>query len=507
MKKYYLIIDQGTTSSRSIIYDKEFNLIDKVSIMLTQSYPKKDWVEHDPIEIWNSQKSTMQQVLIKNNISIDEIISIGISNQRETVVAWDKDTGLPIYNAIVWQDSRTSDYCKIIDKKYHDLIKEKTGLCVNAYFSASKIKWILDNVPKAKELLKHNKLMVGTVDSWLLYKLTEHQCFKTDHTNASRTMLFNIDKLCWDDELLDIFKIPKNILADVYPSSNLYAYMNNSVISSQSKNKTPICAIAGDQQASLFGQQCFSKGDTKSTFGTGCFIIMNTDNLRINSKHNLLTTISCSISNDVQYALEGSVFNAGTVIEWLSNDLKVLYNPQEADWYSELALTNNQKDLFFVPAFTGLGAPYWDPNARGMIIGIERSTRREHIIKAAIEGIAFQVNDVINSMLSEHENLKLNTLKVDGGLSQCDFLNQFLASLLHMDVYKTKNHESSSLGIAYLCAINLKLINKEKMKKQEIITFKPIYEKELVDGMYSNWIKAVNKTLNWKETNEKETES
>ena len=498
-KKYYLVLDQGTTSCRTIIYDKNFTLIAKSSILLTQSFPKIGWVEHDPIEIWNSQRSTIQQVLLKANINIDEIISIGISNQRETIVAWDKKTGLPIYNAIVWQDSRTYDRCQEY-KQHTDLIAQKTGLIINPYFSATKIQWILENVPKAKSLLEKNQLLVGTIDSWLLYKLTENKIHATDFTNASRTMLFNIDKLCWDEELLSLFKIPSSILPTPHHSAHFFGEINNKIIDPTSQSKTPILAMSGDQQASLFGQQCFKLGDIKATFGTGCFIIMNTDVNKISSKNKLLTTIACSIENmPIQYALEGSVFNAGTVIEWLSNDLKVLYNPQEATWYSELALTSEQKDLYFVPAFTGLGAPYWDVNARGMIIGIERNTRREHIIKAALEGIGYQVRDVIQSMLSENKKLIINNLKIDGGLSQAEYLCKFLANILQNKVQKTINPESSSLGIAYLSAIANNDYTLKQLQQLDSDVYIPSITIEESDKLYKGWKKAISKCLNWKE--------
>lgn len=497
-KKYYLVLDQGTTSCRSIIFDKEFNQIAKSSILLTQSFPKEHWVEHDPIEIWNSQKSTIQQVLVKSNISIDEIISIGISNQRETIVAWDKKTGNPIYNAIVWQDARTNNICLELEK-YKEMIANKTGLVISPYFSASKIQWILNNVPKAKKLLENDNLLFGTIDSWLLFKMTHGAIHATDYTNASRTMLFNIDTFKWDDELLELFGIDKKCLPSVYPSSHIFGYLDNKIIDPLANDKTPISGMAGDQQASLFGQECFNMGDIKATFGTGCFIIMNTDKFRIHSKNKLLTTIACSLDNEpVQYALEGSVFNAGTVIDWLSNDLKVLYNPQEATWYSELALTHEQKDLYFVPAFTGLGAPYWDVNARGMIIGIERSTKREHIIKAALEGIIYQLRDVVESMLSEQNDLKINQLKIDGGLSQSEYLCQFLADILNTNIKKTMNPESSSLGIAYLSAIGSKSVTKQEIKEKIANLYTPKMDVFEADELYKGWHKALSRCLGWK---------
>lgn len=498
-KKYFLVLDQGTTSCRSIIYDKNFHLIDKSSIMLTQSFPKTGWIEHDPIEIWNSQRSTIQQVLIKTGISIDEIITIGIANQRETIVAWDAQTGSPIYNAIVWQDSRTSKQCNKLGNKYQKMIQEKTGLIISPYFSASKMEWILKNVPKAKTLLKQNRLRFGTIDCWLLFKLSQHQIFATDYTNASRTMLFNIDKLVWDEQLLALFKIKPECLPEVHPSAYHYWDLDNKLIDPSAKSTTPICALAGDQQASLFGQQCFTSGDLKATFGTGCFIIMNTDKQRIKSKNRLLTTIACGWDNNIQYAIEGSVFNAGTVVEWLSNDLKVLYNPQEATWYSELALTTQQDDLYFVPAFSGLGAPYWDVNARGLIIGIERSTRREHIIKAALEGIDYQVKDVISSMLNEDKSLTLNHLRIDGGLSQSSYLCEFLANILQTPVLKSQNAESSSLGVAYLAAIGNRLISPHELKQPECHQYQPTIDEQKAKKLYFGWKRALNKSLKWKQ--------
>ncbi|GAA5414522.1 glycerol kinase GlpK [Ureaplasma ceti] len=498
-KKYYLVIDQGTTSCRSIIFDLNFQQVAKSSILLTQSFPKEHWVEHDPIEIWNSQKSTIQQVLIKSNISIDEIISIGISNQRETIVAWDKNTGNPIYNAIVWQDSRTNDMCLELEE-HKDMIAQKTGLVISPYFSASKIKWILDNVPKAKKLLEKNQLLFGTIDTWLLFKMTRGAVFATDYTNASRTMLFNIDTLQWDDDLLKLFEVDKKCLPQVYASNHIFGHLDNKLIDPLAKSTTIISGIAGDQQASLFGQHCFKLGDIKATFGTGCFIIMNTDKFRIHSKNKLLTTIACSLEHEpVQYALEGSVFNAGTVIEWLSNDLKVLYNPQEATWYGELALTNEQTDLYFIPAFTGLGAPYWDVNARGMIIGIERSTKREHIIKSALDGVVYQLKDVIDSMVGEQDNLSVNQIKVDGGLSQSEYLCQFIANMLQIAVQKTSNPESSSLGIAYLSALGCQSFSKEELIEKIATIYTPKMPLTEAQQKLAGWHRAVQKCLNWKQ--------
>lgn len=495
-KKYYLVLDQGTTSSRSILYDKNFNFLGKSSIKLTQSYPKANWVEHNPIEIWNAQRSTMQQVLIDNNVTIDEVISIGITNQRETIVVWDKSTGFPVYNAIVWQDNRCIDELENY-KKYTDLIFEKTGLVLSPHFSAIKIKWILDNVPKAKELLKKNQLCIGTIDSWLLFKLSKHKLCLTDHTNASRTMLFNINTLTWDDELLSLFGIDKSCLCQIKKSADFYFEMENNVVDSNSNLKTPITGVCGDQQASLFGHGCFEQYSAKATFGTGCFLNINTGNKRVDFKGKLLTTINCTYDDKIQYGVESCIFNAGLVIEWLVNNLKILYIPEASDWYAQLSKTNinnDEPDLYFIPALTGLGAPYWNSNVSGSIIGINQSTKRENIIAAAIEGISYQVKDTTE--LLAKKDIFINLLNIDGGLSNINYLCEFTANVLHCTINKASNHEVTSLGACYLSALGANQICINDIQHKDYAKFSPTWDKTIVNKKYEGWVKNLKKLLN-----------
>lgn len=494
-QKYVIVLDQGTTSSRTIIYNLEGKIVANEKILLTQSYPKEGWVEHDALEIWNAQYSTLQQAILRSKINISDIESLGITNQRETIVAWNKDTGLPIYNAIVWQDNRTINYCKKL-KKYSKTIFAKTGLLLNTYFSALKIKWIIENVSGAKKMIKENKLMVGTIDSWLIYKLTRNHY--TDYTNASRTMLLNIHNLEWDDELLKIFGIPKKILPNLKSSSSDYGYVLPDLFSSDNKVKIPINAVAGDQQSSLYGHLCWKKGDVKITYGTGAFVLMNTKDKFIVSKNNLLTSLSCETSEDNPlYVLEGSVFNSGSVIEWLINDLKILYNPKESAWYYNLALTkNSNSSLYFVPAFHGLGAPHWNSEISGSLFGITRSTKREDIIKAAIDGIAYQCKDVINAMKSD-SSLAPTIVKTDGGLSENFCLLQFQANLMQIEITKSDNIETSSLGIYFLVAKKYNYWNHKKHIIENIKSesFFPKIDKKESDKLYKGWQNAIRKTL------------
>lgn len=495
-KQYYAILDQGTSSCRTIIYDKNFQIIAKQSILLTQSYPEIGWVEHDPLEIWNATRSTLQQALVSLNITGEDLISIGITNQRETIVAWNKKTGLPIYNAIVWQDNRTNLFCETL-KPYEQKIYDKTGLVISPYFSATKIKWILDNVTTAKELLKTNDLMIGTIDTWLLYKLTDSKVFATDYTNASRTMLFNIHTKDWDQELLNLFQIPKECLAQVYPSSYLYGYTYGSFLSKSQESNVPITALAGDQQASLFGHLCLKEGQAKATFGTGCFILMNVGKNFEKNSNGLITTLGCG--NNIEttdYILEGSVFNSGSVVNWLQNSLKIIYDPRELQFYCDISKNNKpSEELFFVPALSGLGAPYWSLETQGMVLGISSSTKREDLVKASLEGIGYQVTDVLKTMT----NLGINLISLycDGGLSQNNYLMQFTSNMLQANLTTNKNFETSSLGCAYLSAWALEpnLINNLQVEANK--NFIPELTNNEVNKYYNKWKKAVNLAMNW----------
>ena len=410
MEQYILALDQGTTSSRAILFDYNQNIVAMSQKEFTQFYPQNGYVEHNPLEIYSSQYAVMMEVIAQSNIKLEQIAAIGITNQRETTIMWDKKTGKPIYNAIVWQCRRSADICKqIIEDGYQEHIQKTTGLLIDAYFSATKIKWILDNVPDARTKAKEGNLLFGTVDTWLLWKLTEGKVHATDYTNASRTMLFDINRLEWDQTLLDYLDIPRECLPQVLPSDSLFGYTNIS------GHNIPICGIAGDQQAALFGQQCFTKGSAKNTYGTGCFLLMNTGNQPVTSKNGLLTTIGIGTKNNLSYALEGSVFVGGAVIQWLRDEMKLISDSADSEYFATKVKDNG--GVYLVPAFTGLGAPYWDMQARGSIFGITRSTTKNHIIRAALEAIAYQVNDIIVAM--EHDlGQKTTSLRIDGGATE-----------------------------------------------------------------------------------------
>ena len=415
MSKYIIALDQGTTSSRCIIFDYYGKIAAKAQKEITQIFPKPGWVEHDPMEIYKTQLEVISEAIKASNAKMDEFVAIGIANQRETTVVWNKETGKPIYNAIVWQCRRTA---KMIDKLNEDGLKQKvietTGLIPDAYFSASKIAWILENVEGARKLSEEGKLLFGTIDSWLIYNLTGGKIHVTDYTNASRTMLFDIKNICWDEELLSYFKIPKNMLPGVKASSCIYGYCDEKLFN----KKIPICGIAGDQQAALFGQCCFEAGEVKNTYGTGCFLLMHTGDKMYASTKGLLTTIVASDDNKINYALEGSVFVAGATMQWLRDEMKLLKNTAESMDYALKVKDNG--GVYFVPAFTGLACPYWDPYAKGTVVGITRGTSKAHFIRAALESIAFQSNDVIQTMIEETK-IDLKCLKVDGGASANDF--------------------------------------------------------------------------------------
>lgn len=447
MKKYVMVFDQGTTSSRCLLLDKTGKVCSLAQREFTQLYPKAGWVEHDPLEIWSSQFSVAAEAIGKIGASQEEIAAIGITNQRETTIVWNRHTGKPVYNAIVWQCRRTADMIeKLKEEGYGEVIKEKTGLIPDAYFSGTKIKWILDNVDGAREQADAGDLLFGTVDTWLIWNLTKGKVFVTDYTNASRTMLFNIYTLTWDEELLKKFDIPASMLPQVCPSSSVYGYTDEKVFGGE----IPIAGAAGDQQAALFGQCCFEKGDTKNTYGTGCFLLMNTGNEPIRSSHGLLTTIAASTAGEVQYALEGSVFVAGAAIQWLRDEMRMIKSAPQSEEYARAI--EDTDGVYVVPAFTGLGAPHWNPHARGMVVGLTRGTKKEHFIRATLESLAYQIYEVMEAMQKD-AGVEIKDLRVDGGASANDFLMQFQADLLQNSVIRPECIETTALGAAYLAGI------------------------------------------------------
>lgn len=488
--KYIISLDQGTTSSRTIIFDKNQNIISKFQQEYPQIYPKPGWVEHNPQDIYNSQYSTTIDALIQAEIEPSEIAAIGITNQRETTIVWDKDTGIPIYNAIVWQCRRTADMCEELkkDKEFAEYVKSSTGLLIDAYFSATKIKWILDNVEGAREKAEEGRLLFGTVDTWLVWKLTDGKVHITDCTNASRTMLFNINTLKWDRHILEKLNIPECMLPEVKNSSEIYGYTD------KFGSKIPIAGIAGDQQAALFGQLCFEKGDVKNTYGTGNFILMNTGDTPSISSNGLITTIASSIDGKVNYALEGSVFVGGAVIQWLRDEMRFFSSACDADYLASKLMSS--EGVYFVPSFTGMGAPHWDMYARGSIFGLTRGTTREHIIRAALEGIAFQSMDVINAMAADTGS-DINTIKVDGGASVSAPIMQFQSDITGKKLLKPVIAETTALGAAFLAGLAVGFWkSKEELKKSWVLdkTYKPKMPEEEAKKLIKGWEKAVKCT-------------
>ncbi|MCR5503616.1 MAG: glycerol kinase GlpK [Lachnospiraceae bacterium] len=447
MAKYIMALDQGTTSSRCILFDKQGRIHGMAQKEFTQIYPKPGWVEHDPREIWSSQLAVTTEAIAKLGAKPEEIAAIGITNQRETTILWDRKTGEPVYNAIVWQCRRTADHTdRLAEEGYTDLIREKTGLIPDAYFSGTKIAWILNNVKGVRERAERGEIAFGTVDTWLIYNLTGGAVHVTDYTNASRTMIFNIEKREWDRELLEILGIPESILPEVRSSSEIYGYTDPSVLG----GRIPIAGVAGDQQAALFGQCCFRKGQVKNTYGTGCFLLMNTGDEMIRSRNGLLTTIAASTKDRVEYALEGSVFVAGAAVQWLRDGMRMVKNAAQTKEYAEAVEDTN--GVYLVPAFAGLGAPYWDPYARGTIVGLTRGCEKEHFIRATLESIAYQTYDVLKVM-EEDAGVSIPDLKVDGGASANDFLMQFQADILGGSVLRPECIETTALGAAYLAGL------------------------------------------------------
>ncbi len=492
MGKYILALDQGTTSSRVILFDRDQNILGVSQKEFTQYYPHEGWVEHDAMEIWSSQYATMMEVVAQSGVAPEDIAGIGITNQRETTILWDKETGRPIANAIVWQCRRTAPIVdKLLADGLGDHIKQTTGLVPDAYFSATKIKWLLDHVDGAREKAQRGEILFGTVDSWLVWKLTGGAAHVTDVTNASRTMLFDIHKLDWDDTLLDALEIPRAMLPKVCSSSEIYGYTEIQGA------KVPIAGIAGDQQAALFGQTCFQPGDAKNTYGTGCFLLMNTGEQPCESKNGLLTTIAIGLNGTVQYALEGSVFVGGAVIQWLRDELRFFTDSSDAEYYAQKVPDNG--GVYLVPAFTGLGAPYWDMYARGAIVGLTRGTKREHIIRAAQESIAYQVADLVAAMAAD-TGLPLNALKADGGASRDRFLMQFQADIMGREVRRPAIRETTALGAAYLAGLATGVWSgTDEIKRLWKCdnTFQPSMAPEDREQLLSGWHKAVGRSRDW----------
>lgn len=494
MDKYIMALDQGTTSSRCIIFDKHGNILSKANKEYGQIYPKAGWVEHNAMEIWSSQLAVATETMAKIGAGASDIAAIGITNQRETTIVWDRDTGRPICNAICWQCRRTADMVqKIIDDGLSDTIREKTGLVPDAYFSATKLAWILDNVEGARERADAGELLFGTVDTWLMWNLSKGKIFATDYTNASRTMLFNIHDKCWDDELLEYFRIPKSMLATVMPSSRIYGTTDEGVLGGEIK----IAGAAGDQQAALFGQCCFEAGDVKNTYGTGCFLLMNTGKKAIQSEHGLITTIAASDTDEVNYALEGSVFVAGAAIQWLRDEMRMIKTSEQSQVYAEMVPDTN--GVYVVPAFTGLGAPYWNQNCRGMVVGLTRGANKEHFIRATLESLAYQTHSVLKAM-EQDTHIQIKKLRVDGGASANDFLMQFQSDILNGEVLRPSCIETTALGAAYLAGLAVGYWkDKDEIKANWQLSkeFVPAMEGNRRGELLTGWDRAVRCALTY----------
>jgi glycerol kinase len=491
MTKYIIALDQGTTSSRAVLFSEAGELIAIEQQEFTQIFPQSGWVEHDPEEIWATQLEVLKKVIAQNNVNASAIAAIGITNQRETTVVWEKTTGRPVYNAIVWQDKRTAPNCEELKSKgLSQYVRDNTGLVIDSYFSGTKVKWILDNVPLARAKAERNELLFGTIDTWLIWKLTNGKCHVTDYSNASRTMLFNIQSLGWDKKMLTELNIPIGMLPSVKPSAHHFGDW------SFDGTTIPIAGVAGDQQAALFGQACFEPGMAKNTYGTGCFMLMNTGSKIFSSKNGLITTIAWGLDGKVEYALEGSVFIAGAAIQWLRDSVHLIDQSKDSEYFAAKALGSNE--VFVVPAFAGLGAPYWDMYARGAIFGLTRDTGKDHIIKATLESLAYQTKDILNAM-QEDAGITLSTLKVDGGACANNVLMQFQADILGSDVERPQVIESTALGAAYLAGIQIGLWEKEDIVTNRKIQrkFSPTMNEDTRTRLYANWKKAVERTLGW----------
>ncbi|AMA51625.1 MULTISPECIES: glycerol kinase GlpK [Bacillus] len=496
METYILSLDQGTTSSRAILFNKEGKIVHSAQKEFTQYFPHPGWVEHNANEIWGSVLAVIATVISESGISASQIAGIGITNQRETAVVWDKDTGNPVYNAIVWQSRQTSGICEELrEKGYNDLFREKTGLLIDPYFSGTKVKWILDNVEGAREKAEKGELLFGTIDTWLIWKMSGGKAHVTDYSNASRTLMFNIYDLKWDDELLDILDVPKSMLPEVKPSSQVYA---ETVDYHFFGKNIPIAGAAGDQQSALFGQACFEEGMGKNTYGTGCFMLMNTGEKAIKSEHGLLTTIAWGIDGKVEYALEGSIFVAGSAIQWLRDGLRMFQDSSLSESYAEKV--DSTDGVYVVPAFVGLGTPYWDSDVRGSVFGLTRGTTKEHFIRATLESLAYQTKDVLDAMEAD-SNIQLKTLRVDGGAVKNNFLMQFQGDLLNVPVERPEINETTALGAAYLAGIAVgfwkdrsEIANQWNLDKR----FEPELEEEKRNELYTGWQKAVKAAMAFK---------
>ena len=495
MKQYIAALDQGTTSSRCIIFDRDQKIVGVAQREFTQIYPKPGWVEHDPMEIWSSQYSVLTEALAQTGISPEDIAAIGITNQRETTIVWDKNTGRPIYNAIVWQCRRTAGLCEELkqDGEFTAYIQKHTGLLVDAYFSATKIKWILDQVEGAREKARAGELLFGTVDSWLVWKLTGGRVHVTDCTNASRTMLFDIERLCWDEQICQRLGIPLNMLPKVMDSSAVYGTANLQGV------EVPIAGIAGDQQAALFGQTCFAPGEAKNTYGTGCFLLMNTGERLYRSENGLVSTIAVGLNGKVEYALEGSVFVGGAVIQWVRDELRFITEARDAEYYA--SKVPDTGGVYLVPAFTGLGAPHWDMYARGALVGLTRGTTREHIIRAAQESIAYQVCDLVEAM-EKDTDISLSALNADGGASRDKFLMQFQADILNKPLRRPAITETTALGAAYLAGLAVGVWqDREELRRRRLLSqqYESHMSSQRREKLLRGWHKAVGRSLDWEE--------
>lgn len=495
-KGYILSLDQGTTSSRAILFDRNGRIAGTSQKEFRQIYPAPGWVEHDPAEIWETQLNAAIEAIKKSNVDPAEIAGIGITNQRETTVLWDKNTGRPVYNAIVWQCRRTAEICDDLKNRgMYSYVKENTGLVIDAYFSGTKIKWILDNVEGVREKAEQGDILFGTIDSWLLWNLTGGKIHITDYSNASRTMIYNIKKLSWDEVLLKELNIPTSMLPQVRQSSEVYGNTKKELLGAE----IPISGIAGDQQSALFGQLCFQEGMVKNTYGTGCFMLMNTGEKMVASNNGLLTTIAWGVDNKVEYALEGSIFVAGAAVQWLRDELKIIHDARDSEYFAEKVDDTN--GVYLVPAFTGLGAPYWDMYARGTMVGLTRGANRNHIIRAALESIAYQTKDVINAMM-EDSGINLTSLKVDGGATENNFLMQFQSDILNVNVDRPDITETTALGAAYLSGLAVGFWkSKGEIAQNWSINrkFKPNMPEDKRKKLYSGWKKAVERSEGWEE--------
>ncbi|MGR5193658.1 glycerol kinase GlpK [Vibrio rotiferianus] len=501
-QKYIVALDQGTTSSRAVILDHDANIVSVAQREFTQIYPEAGWVEHDPMEIWATQSSTLVEALAKTGIRSDQLAGIGITNQRETTIVWNKETGKPVYNAIVWQCRRTADICEELKARgLEDYVRDNTGLVLDPYFSGTKVKWILDNVEGAREDAEAGKLLFGTVDTWLVWKMTQGRVHVTDYTNASRTMLFNINDLCWDQKMLDELGIPASMMPEVKRSSEIYGQTN---IGGKGGTRIPIAGIAGDQQAALYGQMCVEAGQAKNTYGTGCFLLMNTGKEKVTSKNGLLTTLACGPKGEPAYALEGAVFMGGASIQWLRDEMKILAGAEDSEYFATKVDSSN--GVYVVPAFTGLGAPYWDAYARGTIVGLTRGVNSNHIIRATLEGIAYQTRDVLDAMQAD-SGIKLANLRVDGGAVANNFLMQFQSDVLNTEVHRPQVTEVTALGAAYLAGLAVGFWNSiDELQDKAVLdrTFEPHDDEVKRNRRYKGWKRAVKCAQTWSELHDED---